>query len=156
MATLSEVTQFLFDVASNDQLVNTIAFTQSDQIDKNKENLYPLFNIDIIETLFISGISNTRFRVTIVTDRDIKPRLHNDKVFNSNLIDNLNECHSIAGRFIQIVKLPNEGNITVEDITTITMLKGAYNNELDGVQFDMLLWHDISKSTANPPGPNDC
>lgn len=138
MNEVSQITNYIINSFSADTLVNTIAFEKTQEMDLNKENLYPLVNIDILNSIITNNSVNINYTISVVEIRDVENELNNDKLLGSNLIDNLNETHSIASRFIS--KLQGQNNdelIEIETLTEIRFLK-LYNS-LDGVRFDIRL-----------------
>ena len=137
MNELAFVTQFIIDEFKLNILVNTITFEKSSDIDLNKENIYPLVNIDIIESTYGDQVLTFNYIITILQQRDTEPKLTDNKIFGSNLIDNLNECNSIAVKFLTSVRNTNDTNIDFIEISVIEMIKYEYGNLLDGVKFTL-------------------
>lgn len=138
MNEVSRTTDYIINAFSADTLVNTIAFEKSIEMDLNKENLYPLVNIDILSSTITNNSVNINYTISVVEARDKDNELNNDKLLGSNLIDNLNECHSIASRFISVLQAQNNDDlIEIDDLTDITFLK--LYNWLDGVRFNIRL-----------------
>lgn len=139
MNELSIVSNFTVDKFKSNPLVNTLAFEKTAEMDYNKENIYPLVNIDIVNSTVTDHEISILYTITIVQDRDIEPVLNNDKLFGSNLIDNLNECHTIAVKFInELKKQNNDFDIEMTQLSNLNFLK-LYNGTLDGVRFSMTL-----------------
>jgi hypothetical protein len=139
MNELSIVSDFTIDKFKSNPLVNTIAFEKTVEMDYNKENLYPLVNIDIINSVVTDQEIGVNYIITIVEARDIDNELNNDKIYGTNMIDNLNECHTIAVKFInEIRKQNNDYSIEMTNLSSITFLK-LYEGVLDGVRFTMTL-----------------
>lgn len=139
MNELSIVSDFTIAKFKENPLVNTIAFEKTAEMDYNKENLYPLVNIDMVNSVVTDQEIAINYTITVVEDRDVDNELNNDKIYGSNMIDNLNECHTIAVKFInEVRKQNNEYSIEMSNLTTLTFLK-LYNGNLDGVRFSMTL-----------------
>ena len=139
MNELSIVSDFTIDKFKSNPLVNTIAFEKTVEMDYNKENLYPLVNIDMINSVVTDQEIGVNYIITIVEARDVDNELNNDKIYGSNMIDNLNECHTIAVKFInEIRKQNNDYSIEMTNLSSITFLK-LYEGVLDGVRFTMTL-----------------
>lgn len=147
MNTISTVSFFVEELFKSNPLVNTTSFITTEEMDSNKENIYPLVNINILNQIVEDQLIYINYDISVVEQRDITPVLNNDKMFGSNLIDNLNECSFIATKFINALRrLDNEDNINIETISDITFLKNERGNGLDGVQFTISLsiYNDIS------------
>ena len=139
MNELSIVSDFTIDKFKSNPLVNTIAFEKTVEMDYNKENLYPLVNIDMINSVVTDQEIGVNYTITIVEARDVDNELNNDKIYGTNMIDNLNECHIIAVKFInEIRKQNNDYSIEMTNLSSITFLK-LYEGALDGVRFSMTL-----------------
>ena len=134
-------TKFIVDAFTDNKLINTITYEKTNDIDLNKSNIFPLINIDIIESSMVEEMIYFNYLITIVSDRNVENTLNNDKIFNSNMVDNLNECHSIAVKFVNNVKSQynNASDIEISQVSTIRMLKFNNTNILDGVQFNLQL-----------------
>lgn len=137
---LYTVTQFLIDEFKLNPIVNTITFEKTVEIDFNKENIYPLVNIDLTSADPIGDMLTFNFNVSILQQRDYDNQLNNDKLLNKdNLIDNLNECMVIATRVINGVKSSNINDIEVLRLSSIEILKNVNTQNLDGVRFQLSL-----------------
>jgi len=79
------------------------------------------------------------FKITIVQQRDTLPQKTDSKLLlDSNYLDNINETHSIAQRFINVLTLQNNDlNIEVDSISELKILKKWKGGKLDGVQFEI-------------------
>ena len=122
-------------------LVNTITLVDTEEIDFNKENIYPLVNIDFISTNPQEQNILADFEITIIQQRDIKPRRTDSKLLeDSNFIDNINETHSVGLKFLNVLlKQNNSENIEIESHTDLEALKNWNNSGLDGFQFTVSL-----------------
>jgi hypothetical protein len=138
----------LYDYVINEfrlnPLVNTITTVVTSGLDINKENIYPLVNIDLVNSTISypdAEMLSVNFQITVVQQRDIIPTvLDNKLLLNSNWRDNINETHSIANTFIsKIMRQLNLHNINVEFVTAITFFDESYINGLDGCQFGINL-----------------
>ena len=147
MNELAICTDFLISKLDNNPLINTISFINSTDIDLNKQNIYPLANVDIIDSIVGEEVINIKYVITIVQQRDIDTNFNNDKIFNDNLIDNLNETHGIATRFINNIKRTvNDDDIEISNISNLMMIKFSNSNLLDGVRFTLTL--EIPNTTS--------
>lgn len=141
MNELYKVTKFVIDTFRENPLVNTTTFEKTNEIDFNKENIYPIVNIDLTESIHQDNLLQFNFNITILQQRDIDNELNNDKLLDkNNLIDNLNETYSVANKFLNKVKNNhNDEDIDVVSSSNIRMVKFENTNLLDGVQFSMIL-----------------
>lgn len=141
MNELSRVSNFIIDRFKESPLVNTIAFAKTSDIDINKSNIYPLVNISIIESEIQDNVIIISYDISIVQQRNENAELNNDKLLEaSNLIDNLNETHTIASAFINSIRFENnDEGIDIESVSTVTLKVFENTNVLDGVQFTVSL-----------------
>lgn len=141
MTELSTVSIFLIDKFKSQPLVNTITFEKTNEVDVNKNNIYPLVNIDIVDSDPIGNILTFNYNITILQQRDIDNEINNDKILDKdNMIDNLNECYAIATRCINnIDHNENDYDIEISRRSNISLLKDYTTQKLDGVRFNLSL-----------------
>jgi hypothetical protein len=134
---IATLTKFIIDEFNKNDLVNTISIVQTYNLDSNKENIYPLVNIDLQETDPIGDSVVAVFEITIVQQRNSIKKVTDSKLLSdSNYLDNINETHFIAMKFINKMQFQNNiYNIEVDNISNVKILKDA----LDGVQFTINL-----------------
>lgn len=140
MAEISKVYKFLIDQFGASDLVHTITTVETKHIDKNIENIYPLVNLDFLDTEIEEQLVICNFMISILQQRDTRPVNYSDKMIGqTNLIDNLNETHSIATRFIKVINNNNNlENIELVSMSALKVIKGNRNN-LDGFEFELSL-----------------
>lgn len=145
---LSITTKYVIDKFKENPLTNTIVIGKASEIDTNKSNIYPLVNIDILQSEILDNVHRINYNITILQQRDITNTLNLDnKLLNENMIDNLNETYNIATKFINNIRsYNNEFDIDVVSVTSVQMIKYARTNLLDGVSFNIVL--DIPDSTG--------
>ena len=138
MNEISTLYNFVIELFKANKLVNTISILDTELMDLNKENIYPLVNIDLTNTEVLNDVIIGKFTITIVQARDIYPTVTDSKLLsNTNYIDNINETHFIATKFINyITRQNNDFNIELDNLADITILK-EWRTVLDGVQFDI-------------------
>ena len=148
MNELYTVTKFLTDKVKESPLVNTVSFEKTSEIDPNKENIYPLVNIDLVDSEPVSNTLVFNYTVTILQQRDYDNEANNDKELNQdNLIDNLNECYSIITRTINSIENNyNDEDIEIKRKSNITILKAFGRQNLDGIRMTLSL--EIENKTA--------
>lgn len=132
----SIINNFVIDKFNSNELVNTISIVSTNTIDYNKENIYPLVNIDLTTVEHRTDVLVYSFIVTIVQQRDITPKKIDSKLMaDTNYIDNLNETVSIGQRFVNELEFQNnDDNIEIDSVTDFDVLKDWRGNGLDGVQ----------------------
>lgn len=134
---------FLIDYFNQDPLVNTITTLYTDGgIDVNKENIYPLVNLDLISSTVLfpdADMLSVNFLITIVSQRDIQPQVTDNKLLiNTNWRDNINETHAIGSRLIsKLLRQNNDLNISLESYGGITFFSDDFIDGLDGCRFDL-------------------
>jgi hypothetical protein len=139
MNEISLIYKFLIEHFKNDLLVNTITILPTLEMDLNKENVYPLVNLDLKETSPAYDNIEAQFTITILQQRDVNAKKIDNKLLtNTNYVDNLNETHSIGMKLInRLEKQNNEENVEVSTYTNFRILKDYGMSGLDGVQFDI-------------------
>jgi hypothetical protein len=137
---LSVLLNHIVSVFEADPLVNTIVFKDDDTTDVEKENIYPLVTI----RLLASPAPDQNFRayalsVEVLNQRDdTKTATPSKLLTDTNYIDNVGVCDSIANNFImEILKTHNNFDINIIDdsITDFEPVKKDDRNMLDGVIF---------------------
>jgi hypothetical protein len=138
---LSVLLNFIVGVFDADPLVNTIAFTDVDVIDVEKENIYPLVTLKLLP----SPGPDQNFRayalsVEVLNQRDdTKTPTPSKLLTDTNYVDNIGITDSIANNFImQILKTHNEFDINIDEdsITDFVPVKKGERNALDGITFE--------------------
>jgi len=137
----SLIYDFIIAEFDANELVNTISIVPTAVIDTNKENIYPLVNIDLIDIETQTDYLIFNFTIIVIQQRDIKPiKLDSKLMTNTNYIDNINETVSIANRFINVVeKQNNDSNIELQSLSRLKVLKEWGTGICDGVRFDISL-----------------
>ena len=146
MNEISKVSYFVVDKFKSNPLVNTISFEKTVEMDFNKENIYPLVNIDVVFANPEGENTVVKYILTVVQERDVDNEHNNDKLFGSNLIDNLNETNQILSKYIKEVSYQhNQYDIDVNAVTNINFLKN-FRGAVDGsqVEIELLITNDIS------------
>jgi hypothetical protein len=102
------VYDWLIDHFSTNELVNTVSLYYN-ELDQNKENIYPLVNIDFINKETEEQAIITTFKITVIQQRDTQHQTNNKLLSDTNYLDNVNETANICTRFITYLL----GKITV-------------------------------------------
>lgn len=137
----SLIYNWIIDQFQDNELVNTISIVPTSEMDINKENIFPLVNVDLIDFDTQPDAIIYNFIITIIQQRDIKPAKIDSKLLtNTNYIDNINETGSISNRFINVVeKQNNDTNIELVSVSTQRVLKEWGKGICDGVRFNISL-----------------
>ena len=138
---ISKINKYIEDQFSANNLVNTISVVPSLELDLNKENIYPLVNVDMINSSIEEQVIIVVFTITIIQQRDKRPVKTDSKLLaDTNYLDNINETHSIAQRFINVLTMQNnDERIEIDTLSTLKMLKDWRGGGVDGVQFTINL-----------------
>ena len=136
---LSQIVDFLIAQFQANNLVNTISFVPTRTMDNDKQNIYPLVNIDYLQSDEIGDETSyvvARFQISCVMQRDIRAvKLDSKLRMDTNFIDNLNETHAILLRFLNVFRSQNlANNIDLYSQTSMTKLEDFNKNGLDGHQ----------------------
>lgn len=141
MNEISKIYDYVINLFDANEMVNTISIVPTIEIDNNKENIYPLVNADLTNTTIDESIIVVDFEITIAQQRNTSNLKTDSKLLNdTNYIDNMNETHSIATRFINVIEdRDNTDNIELVSLTKLKPLKNWSRNNLDGFQFNVSL-----------------
>ena len=123
-------------------LVNTIVFKDDDVIDVEKENVYPLVSIQLL--LSPAPFDDHRefvLRFEILNQRDdTKVATPSKLMSDTNYIDNIGICDSIANNFVmEVLKTHNDLDINIIDdgVSEFELIRKDERNCLDGVRFEV-------------------
>jgi hypothetical protein len=142
------VTKWLQQKFQDNPIVNTVTFDKTTEMDMEKTQIYPIVNIDIIDTDPIDEIITINYIITVLQERDIDDEMNNDKqLWEDNVIDNLSECHKIISGAINNLKYQeNDLGINIERQSNIEFLRKEVRNTLDGVRLSLSLSIENSSS----------
>jgi hypothetical protein len=123
------------------ELVNTVTYVPTSQMDQNKENIYPLVNIHFLGKGTEEQVIPLTFKITVIQQRDTQPvKTDNKLMTDTNYLDNVNETGNVCTRFYNVLKMQNNDyNI---DLQNMSIEKPLYNwgiNNCDGFQFEVTL-----------------
>jgi hypothetical protein len=135
------VYDWLINHFRNSELVNTVTYVPTSQMDQNKENIYPLVNIHFLGKGTEEQVIPLTFKITVIQQRDTQPvKTDNKLMTDTNYLDNVNETGNVCTRFYNVLKMQNNDyNI---DLQNMSIEKPLYNwgiNNCDGFQFDCTL-----------------
>lgn len=141
MNEIYNINDWLIKEFQKDELVNTISTLPTLQIDTQIANIYPLVNLDLLDTDITATQILANYRITIVQQRDTRTDVTDNKLLtNSNYIDNVSETHSIAHKLLnKLLRGYNDLNIEIASQSILRQLKNWSRNSLDGVQFELEL-----------------
>ena len=139
MNEISILHNFIIEEFRNNDLVNTISIVPTLMIDTNQFNIYPLVNVDLVQSEVTEQQVIASFIITVVQQRDTIPNKTDNKLLsNTNYLNNIDETHSILQRFLNVLMLQNnDENIELETQNKIKILKEWNRNTLDGVQLNL-------------------
>ena len=138
---LSNLLKQVVSVFESMPLVNTIVFKDDNVVDVEKENVYPLVSILILP----SPPSETNLReyklgFEVYNQRDDRKVPTPSKLMlDTNFIDNIGICDSIANNFVlDFFKTHNDYDIGISDnsVSEFEIIKKDERNGLDGVKFE--------------------
>lgn len=123
-------------------LVNTIVFKDDDVLDVEKENIYPLVSIQLLPSPApFDEHREFSLRFEILNQRDdMKIATPSKLMSDTNYIDNIGICDSIANNFVmEVLKTHNNLNINIIDdgISEFEPIRKDERNMLDGVRFEV-------------------
>jgi len=138
---LSNLLNEIVSVLESMPLVNTVVFKDDDTVDVEKENVYPLVSISLLTSP--SPETNQReYRLSfeVLNQRDDRKIPTPSKLMlDTNYIDNIGICDSIANNFIlDFLKTHNDLDIGITDdsVSEFTPVKKDERNCLDGIKFE--------------------
>lgn len=110
----ADLINFIKQIAAADPLINTI--TQGEDLDLNKMNVFPLFNINVTGAGFTNGsVVTFDLELAALTKRDINNEPVEDKFWlQDNEVDNLSEMLMVLNRLWTLLY----NNFCNYDITT--------------------------------------
>ena len=137
MIAYSELLRYIKSLAETEEYVNTS--TMGEEIDLNKSNIFPLFNIDITGASFPSN-RTVSFDVTMVCldVRSLNNEDTSDKFYNNdNEIDNHNATISVLNNiWVKMHRDFAKNNITASDEPRLEQITYSDKNLLDGWSID--------------------
>lgn len=123
-------------------LVNTIVFKDDDVLDVEKENVYPLVSIQLLTSPApFDDHREYSLRFEILNQRDDRKVATPSKLMSdTNYIDNIGICDSIANNFVmEVLKTHNDLDINIIDdgVSEFEPIRKDERNMLDGVRFEV-------------------
>lgn len=125
---LFNATNKVISIFNDNPLVNTITTESSSNTDMDKRNIYPLVNIELIDSQPNGVLQTFNYEIIVMQQRDVVKDLNQTKYLNNNSIDNHNECNQILMSFINTVSTSHD--ITISNTPTFEYI---YNDAVNGV-----------------------
>lgn len=142
---LSNILNYTVSVFDAMPLVNTIVIKDDDVVDVEKENVYPLVSINLITSPApLEDLRVYKLQIEVYNQRDDRKIATPSKLMSdTNYIDNIGICDSIANNFImELMKSHNDYSIGIVggSISDFEFKRKDERNALDGVKFDVQLY----------------
>ena len=146
MIAYSTLIRYIKDLADSEDYIKTS--TMGEDIDLNKANIFPLFNVDITNAEFTSNATvSFDVEMTCLAIRDINNEDNKDKFYlNDNEIDNYNG--TISALNVMWVRMHRDfcdKNITASDNPTLEQVTFSDKNLLDGWQMSLTVEMPIAE-----------
>ncbi|KAA5534308.1 hypothetical protein [Paenimyroides baculatum] len=129
---LYNATSTIIKIFNDNPLINTITTEDSSNIDYNKTNIYPLVNIELIDSIPNEIVQTFNYEIIVVQQQEIKKDLNAKKYDNNNTLDNHNECNQILMSFLNTIRKSQTMNLV--NTPTFNYLFNASVNGIDGIQ----------------------
>ena len=141
MNEISKVRDFTVGLFNDMDLVNTVTTVKTNDMDLNKENIYPIVNIDMTSDTIETDAVLVSYTISILQQRDVTNKKTDSKLLiDTNVIDNVNETQTIAAKFINYLRWQNnELNIEIQSLGSLDSKQNFKGSGLDGFQFDIEL-----------------
>ena len=138
MNAYSTLLRYIKQLADSEDFIKTS--TMGSDIDLNKGNIFPLFNVDITDATFTSN-ATVSFDVSLscLAVRDINKEDNQDKFYsNDNEIDNYNLTLSVLNTlWVKMHRDFIDNDITASDSPSLTQITYSDKNLLDGWEMTM-------------------
>ena len=140
MNELQKVRNHIISKFNSDALVNTITTVSDELIDTNKETIYPVVNLDYIDSDIQEDVILFSYHITILDQNDVYVKSTDSKLLeDTNQSDILNETFNIAQSFINSFRQYNNDDIEIFSKTNTTSIMNERLNGLSGHEFDIIL-----------------
>lgn len=117
-------------------MVNTITTLTSDLVDKNKETIYPVVNIDYTNNTVQTDVILFGFNIKALDQNDVYTRTTDSKLqVDTNKDDIFNETFNICQSFVNSFRQYNSFDIEMVSVSAITAIKNEELNDLSGHEF---------------------
>lgn len=138
---LSSLLKLVVDTFEAMPLVNTVVFKDDDVVDVEKENVYPLVSISLL-TSPAPDLNAREYRIAfeVYNQRDDrKTPTPNKLMLDTNYIDNIGICDTIANNFVlSFLKTHNDidAGIVDDSVSEFEPVRKDERNCLDGIKFE--------------------
>lgn len=123
-----------------DPLVNTITTLTSDLVDKNKETIYPVVNVDYVNNTVQEDVILFSFHIKALDQNDVYTRTTDSKLqVDTNKDDIFNETFNMCQQFVNSFRQYNDWDIELVSVSPIVAIKNEELNDLSGHEFDIVL-----------------
>jgi len=140
MNELQKIRNHIITKFQSDSLVNTITTVSDELIDTNKETIYPVVNVDYIDSDIQEDVILFSYHITILDQNDVYIKSTDSKLLeDTNQADILNETFNIAQSFINSFRQYNSDVIEISSKSTIQTIMNERLNGLSGHKFDIIL-----------------
>ena len=129
-----KVLEVLKGILEESEAVHTIVYGRTSDKDLFKKAIYPLVHIKPEAAIMNSSQQNVfEFSVAVLEQRDISKTQVEDKfISNDNLIDNHNLTYSILNFLVSRLRLQNNNDVEVINVSNAIPLMFTDNNLMDG------------------------
>ena len=136
---LQKVRDYIIEKFKADQLVNTITTLADELIDTNKETIYPVVNIDYLDSDPTDDVILFSFKITALDQNDVYTKTTDSKLLqDTNQLDIMNETFNICQSFINSFRQYNDLNIEMFSKTKVNTIMNERLNGLSGHEFDIV------------------
>lgn len=129
---LYNATKRIIQIFNDNDLVNTITTEDSSNIDYNKANVYPLVNIELIDSVPNEIVQTFNYEIICIQQRNVTKDLNASKYDYDNTLDNHNECNQILMTFLNTIRKEQYMNL-VSNSNIVYLYNGGHNG-VDGAQ----------------------
>ena len=137
---LQKVRNHIITKFESDSLVNTITTLSDELIDTNKETIFPVVNIDYLDSDIQEDVILFSYHITALDQNDVYVKSTDSKLLeDTNQSDILNETFNICQSFINSFRQYNDEGIEISSKSTITTIMNERLNGLSGHEFDIIL-----------------
>lgn len=138
---LSNILKEVVSVFNSMPLVNTVVFKDDNVVDVEKENVYPLVSISLLSSPAPEmNLREFRLAFEVYNQRDDrKIPTPNKLMLDTNYIDNIGICDTIANNFVlSFLKIHNDidAGIVDDSVSEFEPVRKDERNCLDGIKFE--------------------
>lgn len=130
----TELLRYVRGLADEDDFVNTTTQGIDEDMDLDKGNIYPLFNIELFDPTFPPNTVTFELEITCLQQRDTNKEIRTDKFWlQDNKVDNFNETLAVINRVLgKMRKDFDDTNISIDETPGAGKLEEWGKNTLDG------------------------